>query len=212
MVTTIAALSSSSIRHSEFVRITLPSQTVTFCSAAAPITVNGITFDGLGDLVNISDIQRDIKATGADMTISLTGIDGSNIGLILDAEIKGSLVEIWRGFFDSNNQIITSPSQQFFKRYQGIINNVSITEDFNDQLRTRVATCSVSCASIRMVLENRIAGVKTNDVSWQAMHPGDVSMSRVKAIVAQYFDFGKKPKKGSQSASAGNADADQIDS
>ncbi len=211
MATTMDALSSASIRHSEFVRITLPSQTVTFCSAAAPITVDGITFQGLGDLVSLSEIQRDIKATSSDMTISLTGIDGSNIGLILGSEIKGSLVEIWRGFFDSDNQIITTPTQQFFKRYQGIINNVSITEDFNEQLRTRVATCSVSCASIRMVLENRIAGVKTNDVSWKALYPGDVSMSRVKQIVAQYFDFGKKPKKGSQSASSGSTDADQVD-
>lgn len=212
MGTTIAALSSSSIRHSEFVRITMPSQTVTFCSAAAPITVNGITFTGLGDLMNISDIQRDIKATGADMTVSLTGIDGSNVGMILGSEIKGATVEVWRGFFDSNNQIIQTPTQQFFKRYQGIVNNVSISEDFDEKLRTRVATCSVSCASIRMVLENRIAGIKTNDVSWKSIYPGDASMNRVATIVAQYFDFGKKPKKGSQSSATASSNADTLDS
>lgn len=210
MGTTIAALSSPSIRHSEFIRITLPDDVVTFCSAAAPITVNGITFVGLGDLVSISDIQRDIKSTGADMTISLTGIDGSNVGMVLSSGIKGSLVEVWRGFFDSNNQIITSPTQQFFKRYQGIVNNISITEDFNEVLRSRVATCSVSCASIRLVLENRIAGIKTNDVSWKTLHPGDLSMSRVSQIVAQYFDFGKKPQRGSQSASSANATTDSA--
>lgn len=205
MGTTISALSSSSIRHSEFVRITLPSQTVTFCSAATPITVDGITFTGLGDLLQISDIQRDIKATGADMTLTLTGIDGNNVGMVLSSSIKGSLVEVWRGFFDDNNQIIQTPTQQFFKRYQGIVNNISITEEFNEEFRTRVATCSVSCASIRLVLENRIAGVKTNEVSWKALYPGDASMSRVSQIVAQYFDFGKKPKKGSQSADSPTA-------
>lgn len=199
MGTTISALASSSIRHSEFVRITLPSQIITFCSAATPITVDGITFTGLGDLLQISDIQRDIKATGADMTLSLTGIDGNNVGMVLSSSIKGSLVEVWRGFFDDNNQIIQTPTQQFFKRYQGIVNNISIAEEFNEELRTRVATCSVSCASIRLVLENRVAGVKTNDVSWRALYPSDTSMSRVSQIVAQYFDFGKKPKKGSQS-------------
>lgn len=197
MGTTIAALNSNSIRHSEFVRITLPGQTVTFCSAATTITVNGITFTGLGDLLQISDIQRDIKSTGADMTISLTGIDGNNVGMVLSSGIKGSLVEVWRGFFDDNNQIIETPTEQFFKRYQGIVNNISISEEFNEEFRTRVATCSVSCASIRLVLENRIAGVKTNHVSWQALYPDDASMSRVSQIVAQYFDFGKKPEKGS---------------
>lgn len=208
MGTTIAALNSSSIRHSEFVRITLPDSVVTFCGAAAPITVNGITFTGLGDLLTISDIQRDIKSTGADMTISLTGIDGSNVGMVLSSGIKGSLVEVWRGFFDSNNQIITSPTQQFFKRYQGIVNNISISETFDETVRSRVATCSVSCASVRMVLENRVAGIKTNNVSWQAIHPGDLSMSRVAQIVAQYFDFGKKPKKGSQSATSDSGEVD----
>lgn len=208
MTTTMSALNSSSIRYSEFVRLTMPDATYTFCSAAGNITVDGITFTGLGDLLNIAGIQRDIKATSNDLTISLTGIDGNNVGIVLSSDIKGSLIEVWRGFFDSDNQIITTPTLQFFKRYQGIVNNVSITEDFNDQIRSRIATCSISCASIRYVLENRIAGVKTNTVSWQSIYPSDTSMSRVQSIVAQYFDFGKKPKKGSQSSTANIDNAD----
>jgi hypothetical protein len=75
-------------------------------------------------------------------------------------------------------------------------------EDFNEITRSRIATCSISCASIRTVLENRLAGIKTNTISWQSFYPNDLSMSRVQSIVAQYFDFGKKPKKGSQSSTA----------
>jgi len=208
MTTTMSALNSSSIRYSEFVRLTMPDATYTFCSAAGNITVNGITFTGLGDLLNIAGIQRDIKATSNDLTIMVTGIDGNNVGIVLSSDIKGSLIEVWRGFLDSDNQIITTPTLQFFKRYQGIVNNISITEDFNDQTRSRIATCSISCASIRYVLENRIAGVKTNTVSWQSIYPSDTSMSRVQSIVAQYFDFGKKPKKGSQSSTANIDNAD----
>lgn len=192
------ALSASSIRHSEFIKLTMPSATYTFCSAATPITVNGTEFLGLGDLLSITDIPRDIKATSADVSISLTGIDGNNVGMVLSSQIKGSKVEIWRGFFDDNNQLILTPTQQFFKRYTGIVNSVSISEDFDDRARMRVATCTISCASIRTVLENRIAGVKTNSTSWQAIYPNDVSMSRVAKIVSQYFDFGRKPTKGSQ--------------
>lgn len=198
MATTMAALNSASIRHAEFVKLTLPSNTYTFCNAAAPITVDGTTFQGLGAFMGISDIQRDIKATSDDLSVSLTGIDPTYVSLILGSEIKGSKVEIWRGFLDSDNQIITTPTQQFFKRYQGIINSVAITEDFNEQLRQRVATCVVACASFRTVLENRIAGVITNDISWQKLYPGDTSMQRVQSIVAQYFDFGKRPTGGSQ--------------
>ncbi len=202
-MTTIAAVTSPSIRHAEFVRMVVgqpgSTTTYTFCNASAPITVSGITFTNLGALLGVGDVQRDIKATSDDMTIALTGIDPTWVGVILDTYIKGSTVEVWRGFLDSNNQIITSPTLQFFKRYQGIINNVSISENFDSQARTRVATCSVSCSSMRRILENRMSGVKTNQQSWQFFYPNDVSMNQVAAITNTYFDFGRPPQVQTQS-------------
>jgi hypothetical protein len=201
-MTTINAVTSSQINHAEFVRLTVgtTSTVYTFCNAGAPITVNGITFNNLGALLNVSDVQRDIKATSDDMTISFTGIDPTNVSIILSNQIKGSLVEVWRGFFDSNNQIITTPTTQFFKRYQGIINSVSITEDFNSEMRTRIATCSVSCSSMRRILDNRLSGIKTNKSNWQFVYSGDTSMNRVAEISNTYFDFGAPPKTQTQSS------------
>jgi hypothetical protein len=200
-MTDIAALSGPQIRHAEFVKLTVgTAETVyTFCNAAAPITVGGITFANLGALLNVGDVQRDMRSTSDDMTIALTGIDPTNIGIILGNDIKGSLVEVWRGFFNANNQIITTPTTQFFKRYQGIINSVSITEDFNSELRTRIATCSIACSSMRRILENRLGGVKTNQSSWQFLYPGDTSMNRVATIANTFFDFGKPPQTDTQS-------------
>lgn len=198
-MTTINAVNSPSIRHSEFVKLSIgplgsPTAVYSYCNAGGPVTVDGTTFNNLGSLMAVGDVQRDIKSTSDDMTISLTGLNPANVSIILSATIKGSIVEIWRGFLDSNNQIITSPTTQFFKRYQGIVNNVSITEDFNDELRTRIATCSISCSSMRRILENRISGVKTNQKSWQEFYPNDTSMNRVAEIQSTYFDFGKKPQ------------------
>lgn len=201
-MTTINAVTGSQINHAEFVKLTVGNAATvyTFCNAAAPITVGGITFANLGALLNVGDVQRDIKATSDDMTIALTGIDPTNVGIILGNDIKGSLVEVWRGFFDSNNQIITTPTTQFFKRYQGIINSVSITEDFNSEARTRIATCSISCSSMRRILENRLSGVKTNTNNWQFIYPNDTSMDRVAEISNQYFDFGAPPMKQTQAS------------
>lgn len=198
MATTMSALSSYSINHAEFVQLTMPSNTYRFCNAGAPITVNGMTFTNLGSLLQLSDIQRDIKATSDDLSVQLTGLDPANIGIILSADIKGSVVEVWRGFLDDNNQIITTPTLQFFKRYQGIINSTSISEQFSSELRTRVATCSISCSSMRAILQNRIGGVKTNPSSWKFLYPDDTSMDRVPIIAATYFDFGAEPTGGSQ--------------
>ena len=206
MTTTMNALASSSINYGEFVKLTTSTDVYTFCNAAAPITVNGTTYSNLGSLLAIGDIKREMKATSADLSISLTGVDGSNIAIILAANIKGSKVEVWRGFFDSNNQIITTPTQQFFKRYQGYVSNYSITEDWNEQLRTRVATCSISCASFRTILQNRIAGITTNPIVWKNFYSGDVSMDRVPVIASTYFDFGKPPIGGSQSTTDSPSD------
>jgi len=201
-MTTINAVTSPQINHAEFVRLTVgAAETVyTFCNAAAPITVSGITFTNLGALLNVGDVQRDIKATSDDMTIQLTGIDPAAIALILSNDIKGSLVEVWRGFLNSNNQIITTPTTQFFKRYQGIISSVSITEDFNSELRQRIATCSIACSSMRRILENRLSGVKTNKSNWQFLYPNDTSMNRVSEISNTYFDFGSPPKTQTQAS------------
>jgi len=201
-MTTINAVTGSQINHAEFVRLTVGNAATvyTFCNAAAPITVNGITFANLGALLSVGDVQRDIKATSDDMTIALTGIDPTNVGIILGNDIKGSLVEVWRGFFDSNNQIITTPTTQFFKRYQGIINSVAITENFDTEQRTRVATCSISCSSMRMILENRLSGVKTNQNNWQFLYPNDTSMNRVAEISNTYFDFGAPPMRQTQAS------------
>lgn len=199
MSTTMTALNSSSIRYAEFIKLTMPSNVYTFCNAAAPITVNGTTFTNLGSLLSISEIKRDIKANSSDLNISLTGVDGTNVFIVLSSDIKGSRIEIWRGFLDSDNQIITTPTQQFFKRYQGIVSNYSITEDWNEQLRSRVATVGLSCASFRTILENRVGGVRTTPKIWQVFYPGDTSMNRVPAIAGSYFDFGGEPTTGSQS-------------
>lgn len=212
-MTTISALDNPQINHAEFVKLTIGKDEVvtTFCNAAAPITVDGVVFTNLGALLSVGDVQREMRATSDDMTITLTGIDPANIGTILSNDIKGSLVEIWRGFFDGNNQIITSPTTQFFKRYQGIISNVSITEDFNTQARTRVATCSISCSSMRRILENRLSGLKTNQASWQFFYPGDTSMDRVSTISNTFFDFGVAPKKQTQSTTTTSSNGAPVD-
>lgn len=199
MTTTMAALNSATIIHTEFVTLTTGTSTFNFCSAAAPITVGAVTYDNVGNLLSVSDIPQDIKSTSDDVSIAITGMDPANIQFVLGASVKGSKVEIWRGFLDSNNQIITSPTLQFFKRFTGFVNNISINEDFDPSGRIRVASISLSCTSFRALLEKRIASLRTNQKSWQFFYPSDTSMNRVSQISNQFFDFGKPPQTGSVS-------------
>jgi len=94
MSTPMTALSSASITHGEFVKLTTSTTTYTFCNASAAITVSGNTFSGLGSLLSVGAVNREIKATSIDMVIGLIGIDPTNISLVLGSNIKGSTFEL----------------------------------------------------------------------------------------------------------------------
>lgn len=201
-MTYIAAVNTPSIRHTEFIKFTtggLPNIT-TICNAATEIVVDGYTWIPTFGLLTVGQVQRDIKATSDDLAIGLSGLDPNFISIVLGEDVKGGTCELYRGFLDSNNQIIQTPTQQFFRRYKGIINSVSISEDWNDAARQRVCTVTVATNSMRQILENRLSGVKTNQNSWQFLYPNDTSMNRVLTIASAYFDFGVAPQKGGVAA------------
>jgi hypothetical protein len=152
-----------------------------------------------------------MKASSVDIKISLSGLDINVVSLILSSPVKGSTVKIWRGFLDANNQIETIGGvQQFFQRYQGIINNVAINENFDDQKRERTVVCIVSCASMRLVLDSRLAGIKTNPSNWRFLYPNDTSMDRVPVIASTYFNFGQNPIPGSATKVIGSTQTNPV--
>lgn len=211
MTTTIAALNSPQIRFAEFVRVVNPSFTDYFCNAPSNVTVNGITFTGMGTYLGISEIQQDLKGTSVDMKVSISGLSPGNVAQILATNIKGSTITVWRGFLDSDNQIQTIGGvQQFFQRYQGIVNNIAISEEFDIEKRNRIATCSMSSASMRFVLDSRVAGIRTNPSSWRNIYATDTSMDRVPIIASTYFNFGKAPTDGSASKVIGSTQTNPV--
>jgi len=186
-------------------------QIFTFCNAAGPVTINGIRYAGYGTYLGVSEIQQDMKASSVDIKISLSGLDINVVSLILASPVKGSTVKIWRGFLDASNQIETIGGvQQFFQRYQGIINNVAINENFDDQKRQRTVVCIVSCASMRLVLDSRLAGIKTNPSNWRFLYPNDTSMDRVPVIASTYFNFGQNPIPGSATKVIGSTQTNPV--
>jgi len=186
-------------------------QIFTFCNAAGPVTINGIRYAGYGTYLGVSEIQQDMKASSVDIKLSLSGLDINVVSLILASPVKGSTVKIWRGFLDASNQIETIGGvQQFFQRYQGIINNVAINENFDDQKRQRTVVCIVSCASMRLVLDSRLAGIKTNPSNWRFLYPNDTSMDRVPVIASTYFNFGQNPTPGSATKVIGSTQTNPV--
>jgi hypothetical protein len=185
----------NNIRYADFVRVITGTQTFLFSTAPTSLTIPEVDsqpFDGLGVLVNIGKIQRDIKSTANQTTIDLVGIDTAFLGEVLNQDLKGAQITMWKGFFNTDGSLITSGgSGGLYQYFYGYVNNFNISEQWMEEVRMYVGTVSVSASNIQMILQNRIAGRFTNDASWQFTTPGDTSMNRVSVISTLYYAFGK---------------------
>lgn len=185
----------SNIRIADFLRITTTSGTYLMTSAPSNMTISAVDanpFQSVGTLLAIGQVQRDIKSTANDTTVTLSGIDTSMLGFVLGQNVKGSPIQLWHGFFDTNGALITTGGTGgLYQYFNGIITSFSIGEQWMDELRMYVGTISVSASSIQLILQNRIAGRYTNNSSWQFYNSGDTSMNRVPFIETINYQFGK---------------------
>ena len=200
------ANSPPSINTAEFVKLTIYNEygntanvTVhTFSSAYKAETIDGTVYLPLGGLLAVGTQPRDLRVTAADTSIALSGIDGNNISIVLGTKIKGSKIEILRGFYN-NNYVLTNT----YPRFTGIVTSYGIAEDLETNFggSTDNFTVTVNASSYKTVLENRTAGRKTNKSSWQVFNSTDSSMNNVYSIADQTFDFGQDPKKKATTSS-----------
>lgn len=186
----------NNIRLADFVRINTGSQIYRFATTPMDMTVPAVDsnpFSAVGVLMKVGDVQRDIKSTANETTITLTGIDTSVLGFVLGNTVKGSYVQMWHGFFDTNGALITSGGTGgLYQFFSGYVTSFSIQEQWMEEQRTFVGTVTISASSTQLILQNRSAGRYTNDDSWQFFNDGDTSMNRVGFISTINYQFGKR--------------------
>jgi hypothetical protein len=185
----------NNIRIADFVRLNDGTTTYLFSTAANAITVPAISanpFTALNQLLKIGDVQRDIKSTANETTLTLTGVDPSTLGLVLGSSIKGSSIEMWHGFFDTNGALITTGGTGgLYKFFTGYVTSFQINEEWHEDARMYIGTIAISASPIQLILQNRTAGRYTNNNAWQFFNPTDTSMNRVTFIETINYQFGK---------------------
>lgn len=230
MSTPITPVQNTSIlRSSEFVKLDITftnnvnkiQRSLFFSNSYRAETIGGNTYTELGALLAIGSTQRDINATGYDTNIGLTGLDSRFIYFIAGGPatqpvpvtnqadipigyypiIKGSIISITRGFYDSNYVLTSS-----VLRYTGLVTSYVIKEERNNDEYEDMYTISLQCSAYRRLLENRVSGRKTNQKTWEYWSlklnptlPLDTSMNRVAGLQDIKFDFGKPVATGNPS-------------
>jgi hypothetical protein len=181
-----------SVINAEFVKLTVYNEygnlantsVYTFSSSYKEENIGGVTYTPLGGLLAVGVQNRDLRVTSADTSLSLSGIDGNNIYVVLATKVKGGELEIIRGFYDDDFVLANT-----YLRFTGIVTSYNISEDRQGQDDNFTVTLNAS--SYKSILENRIAGRNTNQQSWQVFNSTDSSMNNVYSIAGQNFDFGK---------------------
>lgn len=165
-----------------------------FSTAPTAMTISAVDsqpFAGLSALVNIGDVTRDIKSTANETTITLVGLDSSLLGWALGQNIKGSKIEMWHGFFDADNNLITTGGTGgLYKFFTGYVNSFQISEQWIEEARSYTGVISVNASSIQIILQNSVSGRFTNNNSWTFFDSTDTSMARVGFIETINYAFG----------------------
>lgn len=187
----------TSVRAGLFVRLqidqyrTTPSggytnQVLRFSDYDATVSINGESYTPLGRLLNVTQSTNELRPTENPVTITLSGIPTNAINEIVNSKIKGAPITIYRGYFDMAGAQIGD----FGGRFIGSVNNYSIQEEWDVSSRSASHIMLLECNSSVGLLEQKIAGRKTNPQSQQKFYSGDTSMNRVPNLVGSKFNFG----------------------
>lgn len=181
----------SSVQTNVFVRIDIPNyEVLRFSDYHKAYTVNGELYDGLGQLVSISNPQSSLRAAPQDITVVISGIPEDNITDILNNKVKGSAVQMSRAFFDPETGELLNVTGNPAGMFWGAISNYEISDEIEQGESTGTISLVLVCTSVVELLNNKVAGRFTNPVDQKAFYPGDTSMDRVPALARSNFNFG----------------------
>lgn len=185
----------SSIQTNLFVRLDIPNYDVLrFSDLPYPYTVEGESYDALGQLLAVTDTTSELRASNQEVTISISGIPDTNVIDIIDPThpIKGSNLTIYRGFFNPVTGQLLAVSGNPAQKFEGVVNNYSIEDDLSEGGDVGSVTLTLVCTNVVQILNNKTAGRRTNPTDMKQFYPADVSMDNVVALKNSNFNFGAK--------------------
>ena len=99
---------------------------LTNCSFNLVSSISGSsqTYTANGHLRGITNVSESNKPTKNSLALSLSGVDQTYISIALNENIINKDVEIYRGFLDSNNALISDP----FLLFYGTIDDFKISD------------------------------------------------------------------------------------
>ncbi len=109
-----AELESAHSRRIYFIYLNFAVSPFYACTGDRDYVWNSITWNGVGDISGISDIADAADSAARPVTITLTGVDAYVTDPIQSrTNYKGRAAMIYRGFLDSNDDLVDTPETRF---------------------------------------------------------------------------------------------------
>jgi hypothetical protein len=154
------------------------------------VTYDGNSYINIGNLLNISSTSSEIKPSPGELTITLSGVPTGSISDLLNQQIKGSDITIYRSFYDATTHsaynVVTGSNTVLL--YKGIVTNYSVNDTVDVSAQLAISTILLTCNSLVEVLAAKTNGRRTNAADF----PNDSTMNRVQALSESNFNFGAK--------------------
>ncbi len=141
---------------------------LTDCSFSLTSSVSGssVTYNASDFILGISNHTEETDITKSSVSLNLSGADQTFISTVLNENVVNDSVDIFRGFLDDSNALISDP----FLLYRGKIDSFDIAETDKD------SQVNLSIVSNWADFEKK-NGRKTNNTSQQRFFSGDVGMN-----------------------------------
>jgi len=180
-----------SIQTNIFIKLDIPGyQVLTFSDYYKELVLEGVNYQGLGELLAVSDTESNLRATAQELTFAISGIPQGNVAEVLSTKLKGSSVVIKRGFFDANTGELLSLPINPIGKFKGVISNYVIADDLDEGSRDGTFTITFVATNVIDLLNNKVTGRRTNPIDEKAFFPTDNSFDRVPSLTKSNFNFG----------------------
>jgi len=162
------------------------SQTLLFSNYNLPVTINGDTYQPLGQLLDVSASNSELRNSSSGITLAISGIPNASIAQVVNSRFKGSPITVYRIFLDPTNR----NNIGIMGRFQGLVNNYALEEEYDNAANQATNRIVFTCSSAVEILSNKISGRRTNPIDQKQLYPSDLSMDRVNTLASSNFNFG----------------------
>jgi hypothetical protein len=167
-----AAVQSEVVLRTVAIELGFDSGAVRVNGSPVDLTLFGETFVGVGGLGALSAVSESNESRSYDCTFALSGIPRDAIGIAMTEPYQGRRATIWEVVIDRDSG-------------QPLADPVVIFRGHMDQLNPTLGeSCTVSVRMVNRLADWEVArNVLYTDIEQQRLHPGDLGLQFVGAVV-----------------------------